>query len=158
MAWGAVGNIRGPQGLQGFAGVGIQSAALNQLGELVLTYTDTTTVNLGRIVGIDGKDGTSVTITGSVANAAALPTGLGTADKGKGYITQDDGHLHVWDGTQFIDVGNITGPPGPAGAEGPQGIRGTAWYTGSGAPGDIPGSRAGDLYLDVDNGNVYVLS
>lgn len=32
------------------------------------------------------------------------------------------------------------------------------WFVGSGVPGDLPGSKPGDLYLDRDSGNVYELS
>jgi len=53
-----------------------------------------------------------VTIVGSVANAAALPVSANVND---GYITQDDGHLHVWDGIQWNDVGIVRGPTGPEG-------------------------------------------
>ncbi len=81
-----------------------------------------------------GADGTSVTIAGSVANAAALPTGLGPSDAGDGYITQDDGHLHVWSGSSFSDVGTVRGPQGPtgpAGATGTQGATGAMGATGA---------------------------
>ncbi len=37
-------------------------------------------------MGPAGADGTSVTIAGSVANAVALPTGLGPSDAGDGYF------------------------------------------------------------------------
>lgn len=63
-------------------------------------------------VGPTGADGTSVTIVGSVASAANLP---GTANTNDGYITQDTGHLWVWDGAQWNDVGEIRGPQGPPG-------------------------------------------
>lgn len=38
-------------------GSGISKAEINAAGELVLSYTDGTTVNLGKVVGADGKDG-----------------------------------------------------------------------------------------------------
>jgi hypothetical protein len=34
----------------------------------------------------------------------------------------------------------------------------TEWFTGSGPPGTIPGSKPGDLYLDTATGDVYLLS
>ena len=49
----------GSNGNDGADGVGIQSAVINQNGELVLTYTDGRTNNLGVIKGADGKDGTN---------------------------------------------------------------------------------------------------
>ena len=53
------GNIGEPgqNGNDGKNGVGIAKAEINAKGELVLTYTDGTTANLGKVVGADGKDG-----------------------------------------------------------------------------------------------------
>lgn len=159
MAWTQTGSLRGPAGLQGLPGRGVASTVINGAGELEITFTDATSINLGVVKGLNGADGTSVTIAGSVADAASLPTDLVLADKGDGYITSDTGHLHVWDGTAFVDVGNITGPAGPQGNTGPQGPRGTTWFTGNGAPAeDIPGSQLGDLYLDLDTGALYALA
>ena len=88
--------------------------------------------------GPKGDDGTSVTITGSVPTQSNLPTGLTPADAGKGYITQDDGHLHVWSGTSFTDVGTVRGPSGAQGATGPQGPSGATGPQGAqGVPGAI---------------------
>ena len=78
-----------------------------------------------------GADGTSVSIAGSVANAAALPTGLGAGDAGDGYITQNDGHLHVWSGSSWDDVGAVRGPAGPAGATGASGPAGATGASGT---------------------------
>ena len=47
----------GRDGENGKDGRGIANAEINADGELVLTYTDKTTVNLGKVVGADGKDG-----------------------------------------------------------------------------------------------------
>ena len=47
----------GADGKNGKDGVGISKAEINADGELVLSYTDGTTVNLGKVVGADGKDG-----------------------------------------------------------------------------------------------------
>lgn len=88
--------------------------------------------------GATGNDGTSVTIAGSVANAAALPSGLGPSDAGDGYITQDDGHLHVWSGSSFSDVGTVRGPVGPTGPQGPNGATGA---TGGVGPAGATGAQ-----------------
>ena len=74
------------------------------------------------IPGNDGADGTSVTIKGSVTTSAELPT-TGNSN-GDGWITQGDGHLHVWNGTAFVDVGLVRGPKGDKGDTGAQGIQG----------------------------------
>ena len=146
----------GPQGATGTAGSQGATGATGAMGPA-------------------GADGTSVTIAGSVANAAALPTGLGPSDAGDGYLTNDDGHLHVWNGSSWTDVGEIRGPQGatgptgmvgsqgatgatgaaggvgPQGATGPAGTSGTAGATGAtGAVG--PAGATGPI------GTAYVLS
>ena len=47
----------GKNGKDGKDGVGIAKAEINANGELILTYTDGKSVNLGKVVGADGKDG-----------------------------------------------------------------------------------------------------
>ena len=74
--------------------------------------------------GVDGEDGApgqSVTIVGRVPTAAELPA---TAAEGAGYITENDGHLHVFVGGAFIDVGQIKGDQGDQGAQGVPGAKG----------------------------------
>lgn len=44
----------GTDGKDGENGIGVAETTVNATGELVITYTDGTTVNLGRIVGADG--------------------------------------------------------------------------------------------------------
>lgn len=112
----------GPQGASGLQGAtGVQGATGSQ-----------------GATGATGQDGTSVTIAGNVPSAASLPTGLGVGDAGQGYLTDNDGHLHVWSGTAWTDVGAVRGPEGATGATGPQGIQGTVGMTGpEGATGSI---------------------
>lgn len=213
MAWAQIGNLKGPQG---DIGIGVATAVVNGSGRLIVTLTDASTIDTGYVIGAagadgndgadgaDGADGTSVTIVDNVANSAALPTGLGPSDAGKGWLTDNDGHLHVWSGSAFTDVGTIRGPQGiqgiagndgddgadgqsayeiaggdgtwgteaawlaslhgndgtdgTDGADGSNGVRGATWFAGSGAPTTIVGQLAGDKYLDLVDGNVYVLS
>jgi hypothetical protein len=163
MAWSQQGNLRGPQGVQGPTGATGPAGA----------------------TGATGPAGQGIAIAGSAANYASLPSGLGTGDAGKGYLNNADGKLYIWDGTAFPPDGSgvafqgPTGATGAAGATGPAGAQGTAgatgaagstgatgatgprgtnWYQGHGAPGSIGGSQAGDMYLDLDSGDVYVLS
>lgn len=160
MAWTQQGNLRGPQGPEGPGGPqGVQG-----------------------IQGVPGADGAGVQIAGSAATYAALPSGLGAGDAGDGYLVNADGKLYIWDGTAFPpngsgvafqgpkgdkgDQGDVgpagpqgnTGTTGATGNTGATGPRGTNWYEGHGAPGTIVGSQAGDKYLDLDTGDVYVLS
>lgn len=47
----------GEGGGSGTPGVGIKSAQINELGELVFTYTNNTTQNVGNVVGAAGPKG-----------------------------------------------------------------------------------------------------
>ena len=94
--------------------------------------------------GDKGDDGTGISIDGTVATYADLPTNLGTEDDGKGFYVEADGKLYIWNGTSFPADGNgmqIQGPQGPkgdkgdTGPEGPQGPQGPAGQ--DGAPGEI---------------------
>lgn len=160
MPWGQVVNLRGPQGPQGPTGA--QGPAGAQ--------------------GPQGEAGAGIAIAGSVATYAALPTGLGSADAGDGYLVQADGLLYIWDGSAFPANGSgvafqgPAGPTGPAGATGPTGPtgatgsagatgatgatgpRGSKWFVGAGAPSTVSGSQVGDFYLDSTDGAVYELT
>ena len=90
--------------------------------------------------GDKGDDGTGISIDGTVATYADLPTNLGTEDDGKGFYVEADGKLYIWNGTSFPADGNgmqIQGPQGPKGDKGdtgPQGPQGPAGK--DGAPGE----------------------
>ena len=47
----------GIDGTNGKDGIGITNAEINTSGELILTYSNGTSANLGKVVGSDGKDG-----------------------------------------------------------------------------------------------------
>lgn len=47
----------GKDGADGTDGVGISKTEINANGELLITYTSGVTVNLGKVVGADGRDG-----------------------------------------------------------------------------------------------------
>lgn len=68
---------------------------------------------------IAGADGTSVTILGSFDTVNDLPTSGNT--NGDGYLI--GGSLYVWDGSAWIDVGNIQGPAGVNGTNGTNGSK-----------------------------------
>lgn len=162
MAWTTAGNLKGGKGDPGdpgTPGVSITSGAVQTDGTLLLNLSSGGSINVGVVRGTKGEDGTSVTIVGSVASAAALPTTLTATNAGDGYITQDDGHLHVWDGDSFTDVGTVKGPKGDPGVPGDTGPRGSKWFTGTGVPdgNNTAGSLPGDLYLDIASGDVYGL-
>jgi hypothetical protein len=51
------------QGADGENGISITKAEINANGELVITYSNGNSTNLGKVVGSNGKDGTTPTIT-----------------------------------------------------------------------------------------------
>ena len=89
--------------------------------------------------GDKGDDGTGISVDGTVATYADLPTGLGPDDNGKGYYVEADGKLYIWNGTSFpangdgVQIQGPQGPKGDTGDTGPQGPQGPAGQ--DGAPG-----------------------
>jgi microcystin-dependent protein len=81
-------------------------------------------------VGDTGPAGTGVRIRGSVPTAFLLDPNDPSLEIGDGYLAEDTGRLWVWDGTDFIDVGNIRGPTGPQGAPGVSDVPGPTGPTG----------------------------
>lgn len=87
--------------------------------------------------GPQGEAGKSVTITGSVPTSTDLPL---SGELNQGILTSDDGHLWVWNGVTWVDVGRISGPAGPQGQQGvpggigPQGPPGPQGETGPAGP------------------------
>ena len=74
--------------------------------------------------GVKGDTGQGLHVTGSVADAADLLEL--DAEVGDGYIVIADGHLHIWDGDDWVDAGVVRGPQGAQGVAGPQGVQGPA--------------------------------
>ena len=99
--------------------------------------------------GSAGNDGTSVRIIGSVADASELASYDATTPVlGDGLIQEDTGHLQVWTGSGWSDVGQIkgeVGATGPMGYTGSQGATGITGYTGS--AGEI--GATGPIYMGI---------
>ena len=58
---------------------------------------------------ISGENGTGIQVKGSVATVGDLPS---SASVGDSYYVDANGHLYVWSGSAWIDVGEIKGEPG----------------------------------------------
>lgn len=133
---------QGATGAQGPAGIPGGQGATGAVGSPGGQGATGATGPLGA-PGPAGADGTSVTIVGSVTDAASLPTGLGPSDAGDGYLTNDNGHLHVWSGSSWTDVGAVRGPQGLTGSTGPAGATGAAGGVGAtGANGGVGATGA----------------
>ena len=105
----------GPQGEQGIQGPAGEKGEKGDQGEVGPQGTQVE----------KGADGTSVHIKGSVAAVADLANLEGMA-VGDGYIVEADGHLHVFNGVDFTDAGEIRGPQGLQGEKGDKGDAGEA--------------------------------
>lgn len=111
--------ITGAQGLQGVQGETGLQGTIGETGAQGIQ-------GIQGITGLQGTSGNSITLIGSVTTYTNLPgwPNSYTGIIGDGYITTDTGHLWVWDGTEWDDVGNVTGPQGVQGITGLQGIQG----------------------------------
>jgi hypothetical protein len=128
-ASGATGDVgaTGPQGATGASG------AVGATGDVGPTGA----------TGPQGNDGTGVSILGSFADLTALTTARPIGGAGDAYILTGNGHLAVWTGSAWNDVGSIQGPQGDVGATGPQGATGPDGATGATGPqGDVGATGA----------------
>ncbi len=79
--------------------------------------------------GPEGPAGSGVSIVGTVPDEASLDPGY-SGNEGDIVITEDTGTGFVWNGDEWISIGQIQGPEGPAGEQGltgpeePQGEQG----------------------------------
>lgn len=113
-ATGATG-LKGDTGSTGAAGIGVSSAVVDGSGHLVITKTDSSTIDAGSVVGPKGDQG----VTGNAGAAGATgPRGISVYQA----VVDGDGNLQVTldDATQ-LNAGNVVGPQGAQGAQGPAG-------------------------------------
>ena len=80
--------------------------------------------------GVPGEDGTSFSIIGTVEETSDLGE-IYIGDSGDAFMVNSTVHIHVWSGSEWIDLGNISGPTGPSGPQGPPGADGTAGSAGA---------------------------
>ena len=107
--------IEGEDGADGRDGVGIESATINDKGELVLTYTDGNTVNLGKVTGTDGQDGQNGTDGEDGQDGVGIKSTT-INDKGELVLTYTDGNT--------VNLGKVTGADGEDGKDGLNGADG----------------------------------
>jgi len=135
---GAVAGPQGPEGPAGPAGADGVDGATGPAGPTGPAGATGPQGPAGQngLDGADGADGTGVVIIGSVADSGALPVNY-TGDIGDMFIAADTGSGWVWDGTMWVNVGQIQGPQGPqgaTGATGAQGLQGPVGATGTAGP------------------------
>jgi hypothetical protein len=140
----------GSQGTEGFVG----SSGFGFVGSAGIGFVGSASTAVG-YSGSRGLAGTSVSIVGSVSTSALLPNPY-TGNIGDGYITTDNGHLNVYNGVGWDDVGQIVGDDGPLGYTGSQGSGfvgsaglGLDGYTGSQGAGFV-GSAGANGTIGID--------
>ncbi len=100
----------GTNGTNGTNGISIVSSVINSNGELVLTYSDTTVTNLGKVVGANGTngdDGKNGTDGVSVISAS---------------INTDGELVLAFSNNQVSNVGKVVGANGANGTNGTNGL------------------------------------
>ena len=144
---GAASVVTGPTGPNSTGPTGAASVTTGPTGYTGPSVTGAT--------GPTGSQGTSITIIGSVMYPTDLPSSYGGAI-GDAYIVESNGDLYVWNGSSWVNVGQIQGPTGATGAAsvvtGPTGTAGVTGATGPGGTG--PTGPAGTSGL----GTVYASS
>lgn len=140
---GAVGGL-GYTGSQGPAGLGATGAtgasgipgvagADGATGATGLTGA-TGDVGATGATGPKGNDGTGVSILGSFTDITALSAARPIGSTGDAYILTGNGHLAVWTGSAWNDVGNVQGPQGNVGETGATGATGAQGDVGATGP------------------------
>ena len=146
---------KGDKGDAGEDGVGISSASVNDLGELVLVYSDDSTVNLGTIVGKDGEKGETGAQgekgeTGAQGDKGdAGEDGIGIAEA----AINEEGILIITltDGTEK-NLGTVVGKDGAKGDQGEKGETGAKGEDGIGVSGAEINDN-GQLVISYSDGN-----
>ena len=105
----------GSNGTSGTNGVGITTAAVNGSGNLIITKTDSSTVDAGSVIGPQGAQGTQG-VPG--APGATGPQGVSVYQA----VVDGDGNLIVTlDDASQLNAGSVIGPQGSQGVQGPAG-------------------------------------
>ena len=120
-AWEAI-DLTGPSGAQGPDG------AVGPAGPAGPAGADGAVGPAGSD-GADGADGTSFTIIGTVEETSDLGE-VYIGESGDAFMVNSTVHIHVWTGSEWIDLGNISGPQGSAGLSGEVGPAGADGPTG----------------------------
>ena len=130
----------GSIGFTGSAGTSGYIGSIGYTGSAGVGYT-----------GSKGDPGSGLKIVGSVGSSGGLPYPYG-GTVGDGYLTTNNGNLHVWINPTWLDVGQIRGYTGSAGA----GFSGSGGSGGSpNLDGGIPNTIYGGI-SPIDGGTVVL--
>ncbi|MEE2786522.1 MAG: hypothetical protein VX589_04220, partial [Myxococcota bacterium] len=130
--------VEGPPGPRGPGGISIASAVINFDGDLILTFTDTNTMNAGRVLGPRGIPGTP-----GAGGPAGPPGADGVSVQQATIDNAGNLILGLSDGNN-LNAGSVTGPPGPAGQDS--------------APGDVAANLAADAAFQGNVAETIVIN
>jgi len=135
----------GPQGVTGVAGPAGADGTQGDQGEMGPQGP------AGRVGtdGADGADGTSFTIIGTVDDTSDLGE-IYVGDVGDAFLVNSTVHIFVWSGSQWIDLGDISGPEGPTGPGGTTGATGATGADGQNGADGVDGADGADGADGVD--------
>ncbi len=137
---------QGEQGIQGEQGVSVTGAEINEKGELILSFSDGSTQNLGVVTGAQGPQGDKGDQgdKGEQGIQGVSVTGAEINDKGELILSYSDGRTQ--------NLGVVTGEQGPQGDKGDQGDKGEQGEQGEqGKPGlGITGIRVDGTFLVIE--------
>jgi len=113
--------------------------------------------------GMPGSDGTSFNVIGSVSQSSDLGE-IYVGNSGDAFLVESSSHIYVWNGSSWVDLGNISGPRGQQGPQGLQGESGPQGNDGEdgqqgpdgseGPPGSLPAVM--EMTITVSSMKFYV--
>lgn len=138
---------QGDQGDKGDTGVGVKSVVINENGNLIITLTDDTVLDLGKVTGDKGSQGDK----GDQGETGATGVGVKSVtidENGDLIITLTDDTVH--------NAGKVTGDKGNQGDKGDKGDAGNNGAAGVGVK-DAVVDENGNLIITLTDGTVYNL-
>lgn len=120
---------QGANGVNGNDGVGITKSEVNTSGELVITYSNGDSTNLGKIVGKDGLDGTNGQNGLSAYEIAKNGGFIGTEEEWLKSLKGADGAKGEQGEQGIQGAQGIQGEKGKDGADGKTPVKGTDYFT-----------------------------
>lgn len=103
--------------IRGTDGIGISKTEINTDGELVLTYSNGETANLGKVVGENGQNG----IDGNQGDSGADGIGISSAE-----INENGELVLTYTNSESVNLGKVVGSDGTNGIDGQDGKDGTS--------------------------------
>ena len=137
-----VADVKGDKGDQGDTGVGVKSVVINENGNLIITLTDDTVLDLGKVTGDKGSQGDK----GDQGETGATGVGVKSVtidENGDLIITLTDDTVH--------NAGKVTGDKGNQGDKGDKGDTGA---TGVGVK-SVTIDENGNLIITLTDDTVY---